>query len=317
MPNSTKQASRPTLVSIRPSQTPDETPDLSHLGEYKSQIPTRATWYVDRDEGQLRGPALQTTDGEEGFKEWIAGETALQVMVSNNGAFLPAVLADFAEGKIATDLTKRSSRGQYEFFLPAQHVPHATQNWGHVKDEEVNAAFTKALAEGKFQRHGIDPIIAPLIHIQDAGAARVEEFVGVSRAEVTQRRATGRPALTERDIQTFWLDCLYACEDYERMDSYGNNWSMINYCLEAVIETPSGVEQKITSAGLGGVEDDSSKEYFAELAGQELPGLLSDLDSMGVVVRRADVESLGAKALGAYDEWAASNEQDEDQGCKV
>lgn len=86
--------------------------------------------------------------------------------------------------------------------------------------------------------------------------------------------ASGEKAGTE-DYQK------YGKQDYRRAEDYGNGWSFIGVRCEASIEV-NGREQTIRSSGCWGIESDSDKEYFAEVAAEEFDQLKADLIALGI-----------------------------------
>jgi hypothetical protein len=77
----------------------------------------------------------------------------------------------------------------------------------------------------------------------------------------------------------------YVRRDYERMERMNRgDWCYIGIRAEAEILIPSGdasLVQEITSGGLWGVESDSDEAYFAEVEGEELADLRSQLSAIG------------------------------------
>lgn len=82
-----------------------------------------------------------------------------------------------------------------------------------------------------------------------------------------------------------WLeqDC-FAESGYgpARLANYGETWGMVGIRADAEI-VACGVVQTISSAGLWGVESDSSDEHFAEIASDELDALRDILTELGAV----------------------------------
>ncbi len=71
-------------------------------------------------------------------------------------------------------------------------------------------------------------------------------------------------------------------QDYQRMESYNRgDWQAIGIRVTAEVVI-GGVLQTITSAGLRGVESDSSDKYLDEIAAEQLDELRGILAEMGV-----------------------------------
>ncbi len=77
----------------------------------------------------------------------------------------------------------------------------------------------------------------------------------------------------------------YGKQDYERMESLNNgNWNYIGIRAEAKTHVKMGDSWKIdtlTSGGLWGIESDSDKSYFKEVAEEELSQLRTILKEYG------------------------------------
>jgi hypothetical protein len=73
----------------------------------------------------------------------------------------------------------------------------------------------------------------------------------------------------------------YLAQDQERLRTYGDQWWMIGIWAEADVVV-DGVIQKIRSGGLWGIESDSDKSYFQEVAGEEYRALVDILKQIGV-----------------------------------
>lgn len=90
------------------------------------------------------------------------------------------------------------------------------------------------------------------------------------------------------DKHTHWEAAMRsnAEADYKRAES-GNagQWSMVGVIAKAVVRSASGVTQTLRSGGLWGVESDSSKEYLAEVEGNELGALRQELEAFGFSAR--------------------------------
>jgi hypothetical protein len=72
----------------------------------------------------------------------------------------------------------------------------------------------------------------------------------------------------------------YAEEDRKRYEAYGDRWHMIGIRAAADV-TIAGTVQHIQSAGLWGIESDSGKAYFKEVAKEEYKALVDILRAMG------------------------------------
>lgn len=73
----------------------------------------------------------------------------------------------------------------------------------------------------------------------------------------------------------------YIRQDKERLADYGRTWWAIGIWAEADVLV-EGVIQKIQSGGLWGIESDSDKSYFQEVAREEYANLVDILKQMGV-----------------------------------
>lgn len=70
-------------------------------------------------------------------------------------------------------------------------------------------------------------------------------------------------------------------QDYQRMEDYERcEWCM-QFCRAKAKVSIRGVEQKLTSGGLGGVESDSEEEYFDLIRDEELVTLRGILEDAG------------------------------------
>ena len=78
----------------------------------------------------------------------------------------------------------------------------------------------------------------------------------------------------------------YIIEDYERMEAYARgDWHMVGVRAEAhVLAGPKGAQtrQVLRSAGLWGIESDSEKSYFQEVAEEQYAELADILKDFGV-----------------------------------
>lgn len=72
----------------------------------------------------------------------------------------------------------------------------------------------------------------------------------------------------------------HAEEDRERHESYGDKWHMIGILATADVII-AGTVQHVQSGGLWGIESDSGKAYFKEVAKEEYKGLVDVLRAMG------------------------------------
>ncbi len=91
-------------------------------------------------------------------------------------------------------------------------------------------------------------------------------------------------AMVDQDPDLSYLtgggDPDYADQDRERHDSYGDKWHMIGIRAEADVII-HGTSQHVTSGGLWGIESDSGKKYFREIAKDEYDALVQILRTMG------------------------------------
>jgi hypothetical protein len=77
------------------------------------------------------------------------------------------------------------------------------------------------------------------------------------------------------------LDTYYIEQDYQRCEAYNDGvWHMTGIIAAAIVES-NNVRQKITSAGLWGVESDAGKGYLTEIAKEEYGALVEILKDMG------------------------------------
>ncbi len=91
-----------------------------------------------------------------------------------------------------------------------------------------------------------------------------------------------KPAeLTPEDVRK------YTRQDYERMERLNaGDWCYIGIRAEVDVQTSFGSPiQTITSGGLWGIESDSDKAYFAEVAAEELGQLKTELRALGFSAR--------------------------------
>ena len=86
----------------------------------------------------------------------------------------------------------------------------------------------------------------------------------------------------------------YVTEDAERLASYGDSWACIGVRVRAEVVV-CGVVQRVESAGLWGVEDDSAPDYLDSVARDECAELAPVLSAMNV--RTEDGEEITADAL--------------------
>ena len=79
----------------------------------------------------------------------------------------------------------------------------------------------------------------------------------------------------------------YTRQDYERMERLNaGDWCYIGIRAEVDVQTSFGSPiQTITSGGLWGIESDSDKAYFAEVAAEELGQLKTELRALGFSAR--------------------------------
>jgi hypothetical protein len=79
----------------------------------------------------------------------------------------------------------------------------------------------------------------------------------------------------------------YTRQDYERMEDYNaNGWCYLGLRAVAKYQTSSGSPiQTLSSGGLWGIESDSDSSYFAEVAGEELAQLRTELKALGFSAR--------------------------------
>lgn len=74
----------------------------------------------------------------------------------------------------------------------------------------------------------------------------------------------------------------YCRQDFDRMESLNaGDWYYIGIRAEAIIETGSGITQRVSSGGLWGIESDSDKSYFEEVQNEELAALKAELVALG------------------------------------
>ena len=71
-----------------------------------------------------------------------------------------------------------------------------------------------------------------------------------------------------------------AAEDRKRYESYGKTWDMVGIWVEAECVV-QGTIQRVRSGGLWGIESDSGKQYFREVAKAEYDQLITILKTMG------------------------------------
>ena len=85
----------------------------------------------------------------------------------------------------------------------------------------------------------------------------------------------------------------YIERDYARAERYNRgDWCMVGVYAEAEIVV-NGRTQRVTSAGLWGIESDSGRDYFREVGREETAQLCADLAAMGFgkrAIRRAVAE---------------------------
>src|SRR5205814_1413585 len=79
----------------------------------------------------------------------------------------------------------------------------------------------------------------------------------------------------------------YYKKDQRRKSRYGSQWCMYGIRAQVEIGIPSEngqflTTQKLTSGGLWGIESDSGKKYFKEVAQQELEDLKDMLQVLNV-----------------------------------
>ncbi len=79
----------------------------------------------------------------------------------------------------------------------------------------------------------------------------------------------------------------YTRQDYERMEDYNaNGWCYVGLRAVAKYQTAFGSPiQTLSSGGLWGIESDSDASYFAEVAGEELAQLRTELKALGFSAR--------------------------------
>jgi hypothetical protein len=70
-------------------------------------------------------------------------------------------------------------------------------------------------------------------------------------------------------------------EDEKRLADYGNRWSYVGIRAEVDVVI-AGTVQTLQSGGLWGIEDDSSEDYFQEVATEETSALLDVLKAVGI-----------------------------------
>jgi len=75
-------------------------------------------------------------------------------------------------------------------------------------------------------------------------------------------------------------------QDYKRMEALNRgDWCYLGLVAKAVIVSANGIGQTLRSAGLWGIESDSSEDYFASVEKDELAALRSELESFGFSAR--------------------------------
>lgn len=80
----------------------------------------------------------------------------------------------------------------------------------------------------------------------------------------------------------------YGRQDYERAEAYNNGqWSYCGVVAHAFIKVNDSL-QEITSAGIYGVESDSSKDSFKELEAEQLSELKDILLALGFTEEQID-----------------------------
>lgn len=95
-----------------------------------------------------------------------------------------------------------------------------------------------------------------------------------------------RGDMGSREFRYFHPATEYGEQDYQRMESFNSGqWFFIGIRAEAEVVV-NGTIQRITSPGLWGIESDSGRDYFAEVAQEELAQLRDILAEMGFSARQ-------------------------------
>ena len=78
----------------------------------------------------------------------------------------------------------------------------------------------------------------------------------------------------------------YFAENQQRLKAYGEEWFMVGIIASAdiLIPTKQGgfLRQKLKSGGLWGIESDSDREYFQEVAKEEMADLKDVLSQFNI-----------------------------------
>ncbi len=78
-------------------------------------------------------------------------------------------------------------------------------------------------------------------------------------------------------------------QDYQRMEALQKgNWHYLGIIAKAEVQLTSDSVQTLHSGGLWGIESDSGKEHFKEVAAEELASLRTELDAIGFGKRAID-----------------------------
>jgi hypothetical protein len=93
----------------------------------------------------------------------------------------------------------------------------------------------------------------------------------------------GWETATTREERIRCLDAVYCCLNVRRLEAINaGDVSYLGVIAKALIRLSEGSPmQTIRSAGLWGIESDSSPEYFAEVEAEELEALRSELECIG------------------------------------
>ena len=96
----------------------------------------------------------------------------------------------------------------------------------------------------------------------------------------------------------------YAAENLERLSKYGDQWSVVGVRAEARVgvshDGTNWQMQELTSSGLWGIETDSDRGYFQQVATDELADLGATLRAFGFELDPRVVD------LSAVDDFAVS-----------
>lgn len=156
---------------------------------------------------------------------------------------------------LADKLPANWGSGAYQYIDGFQHE---NGSWDQISDKEVSAAFlscryrdNKKNGRGNhFARYGV----------------------------------IGWQTAATRSAKVHCLNVVYCCNDAARLEDISEgNISLVGVCAKAQIEnSESHLLQVIHSGGLWGIESDSGKDYFGEVALDELASLKTELLALGL-----------------------------------